>query len=49
MMMQLMFEKFQAQSFYLATQQVLALYASGRTTGIVVDSGYAVTSTVPIY
>jgi actin-related protein len=44
-----MFEKFQTQSFYLATQQVLALYASGRTTGIVVDSGYAVTSTVPVY
>ncbi len=44
-----MFEKFQVSSFYLALQQVLALYASGKTTGIVVDSGYSLTSTVPIY
>lgn len=36
-------------SFYLALQQVLSLYASGKTTGVVVDSGYALTSTVPIY
>ena len=44
-----MFEKFQVSSFYLALQQVLSLYASGKTTGVVVDSGYALTSTVPIY
>lgn len=36
-------------SFYLALQQVLALYASGKTTGIVLDSGYSLTTTVPIY
>ena len=48
-MIQLMFEKFQVSSFYLALQQVLALYASGKTTGIVVDSGYSLTSTVPTY
>ena len=33
----------------MALQQVLSLYASGKTTGVVVDSGYSLTSTVPIY
>jgi actin-related protein len=44
-----MFETFNAPSFYVAIQAVLSLYASGRTTGIVVDSGDGVTHTVPIY
>ena len=44
-----MFEKFNVSSFYLALQQVLSLYASAKTTGVVVDSGYSSTSTVPIY
>ena len=45
----MMFEKFQVSSFYLALQQVLALFASGKTTGVVLDSGYSTTSAVPIY
>jgi actin-related protein len=42
-MTEIMFEKFNVPQFYLAIQQVLALFASGRTTGLVVDSGDAVT------
>lgn len=44
-----MFETFNVPSLYLAIQAVLALYSSGRTTGLVLDSGAGVTHTVPIY
>ena len=48
-MTQNLFEIFNVPFFYVAPQAVLALYASGRTTGIVVDSGDGVTHSVPIY
>lgn len=48
-MTQIMFETFDAPAIYIASQAVLALYASGRTTGVVLDSGEGVTHVVPIY
>ena len=48
-MTQMMFESFHLPQFYLALAPVLALYASGRTTGMTLDSGDAVTHCVPIY
>merc|ERR1712242_481311 len=44
-----MFETFNTPAFYVAVQAVLSLYSSGRTSGIVLDSGDGVSHTVPIY
>ncbi|EOA28719.1 hypothetical protein CARUB_v10024948mg [Capsella rubella] len=48
-MAQIMFETFHTPAMHVATQAVLALYSSGRTSGIVLDSGDGVSHIVPIY
>lgn len=48
-MLDILFDTFGVPAMYVQVQAVLALYASGRTTGCVLDSGDGVTHTVPIY
>jgi centractin len=45
---EIFFEAFQVPSLFVAIPAVLALYASGRTTGVVLDVGDSVTTAVPI-
>jgi len=45
----IMFETFNSPAVYVAIQAVLSLYASGRTTGIVLDAGDGVTHNVPVF
>ncbi|BGO94797.1 hypothetical protein NBRC10512_005383 [Rhodotorula toruloides] len=46
---QIFFETFNVPAMYMSVQAILALYASGRTTGIVLDSGDGVTHAVPVF
>ena len=48
-MIKIFFEHYKIPQFYVAIDAVLSLFASGRTTGCVVDSGYGTTHVVPVY
>merc|ERR550534_2650832 len=48
-LVQIVFETFNAPATYVCIQAVLSLYASGRTTGLVLDIGDGVSHAVPIY
>lgn len=46
---EIFFETFNVPALYMSMQAVLSLYASGRTTGVVLDVGDGVAHSVPIY
>ncbi|KAG8795829.1 actin [Serendipita sp. 398] len=48
-MAEIMFESFNFPALCVGIQPVLSLYSSGRTTGIVLESGENITRAVPIY
>ncbi|GKT24605.1 Actin-6 (Fragment) [Aduncisulcus paluster] len=48
-MTEIMFESFQVPALYIQIQAVLSLYANGRTTGLIFDSGDGVSHIVPIF
>ncbi|XP_040920128.1 uncharacterized protein LOC121199473 [Toxotes jaculatrix] len=48
-MVEIMFECFSVPLTYVAMQAVLALYAAGRSTGVVFDSGDGVSHSVPVF
>lgn len=46
---EVLFELFDFEGAYLVNKSVLSLYASGRSTGCVLDSGYGVSYSVPVF
>lgn len=48
-LLQIMFETFNTPALYVGLSPVLALYASGRTTGTVFDAGFGTNTVVPVY
>ena len=46
---EIFFEAFNIPAIFFAPQAILSIYASGRTTGLVLDSGEGVTHAIPVY
>eukprot|EP01048_Picozoa_sp_COSAG05_P000074 COSAG05_NODE_2_length_63105_cov_159.292956_17_plen_387_part_00 len=46
---EMFFETFNVPAMYVSMQAVLSLYASGKTTGVVLDCGDGVTHAVPVF
>ena len=44
-----LFETFNVERIHIANSSMLGLYSYGKTSGLVVDCGFNVTSTVPVY
>ncbi|XP_032661669.2 actin-like protein 9 [Chelonoidis abingdonii] len=47
-MVEVVFESLNSPGMYIAYHSVLSVYAHGKISGLVVDTGYAVTHTVPV-
>ena len=46
---EMLFETYRVPSIYVANSASLSLFASGRTTGVVVECGAGITSSVPVF
>ena len=46
---ELLFEKYNVPAFFLVKNAVLAAFANGRSTGLVLDSGASHTSAIPVH
>merc|ERR1712165_483728 len=46
---ELLFEKYNVPAFFLVKNAVLAAFANGRSTGLVLDSGATHTAAIPVY
>ena len=48
-LVQTAFDNFEVPGTYIGIDGVLAMYAAGRTSGVVLDSGYDVTHAIPVF
>ncbi|KAG2375091.1 hypothetical protein C9374_010095 [Naegleria lovaniensis] len=48
-MAEILFEKYKVPSLFIATQPVLSLYSTGKSSGLVVEIGHGVSQMVPIF